>query len=275
MRVKLIRGLILILIILFVEFAFSPSSKINAAQCATGTQIMVENGLISAQSLSAFGAGANVSCIESSRAVIPQFAIQTYSEMKTLYYDQADSSISKIKLTGTKTQDNPPNDVIRLVASENDKLYWITNNPAEPSNPDLIINADTPVLKNGVVFIDGDLYINSDLKKDKDTTGLVFVVQGKIYISPGVKTINAFMISYTGFCSAWNGTTCADDNPANQNYLTINGSVISLSSIVSPQFVREKATPDIAAETINYQSKYLVILKDIFSRDLKIWKEVQ
>lgn len=274
MRVKLIRGLILILIILFVEFAFSPSSRVSA-QCATGTQIRVESGLISAQSLAAFGAGANVSCIESSRAVIPEFAIQTYPDMKTLYYDQADSSISKTKLTGIQTQDNPPKDVIRLVASENDKLYWITSNPADPSNPDLIINADTPVLKNGVVFIDGDLYINSDLKKDTDTTGLVFVVQGKIYINPGVKTINAFMISYTGFCSAWNGTTCADDNPANQNHLTINGSVISLSSIVSPQFVRKKATPDIAAETINYQPKYLVILKDIFSRDLKIWKEVQ
>lgn len=148
------------------------------------------------------------------------------------------------------------------------KLYHIIGN--------LSLDHDITVNKTGVIFVDGNLYINTNLENTNTKTGLVFIVQGTIYINPGVDTINAFMISYGGFCSAWSGLECKDNlDSASQKQLTINGSVISLNPTIAPQFVRQKTTLTTASETINYQPKYLVILKDIFSRDLKIWQEVQ
>ncbi|MDO8638706.1 MAG: hypothetical protein Q7R43_03960 [Candidatus Daviesbacteria bacterium] len=136
-----------------------------------------------------------------------------------------------------------------------------------------------------MIFVDGDLFINVNQTGGSatpaiiNTTGLVFIVKGAINIAPGVETVNAFMISYGGFCSAYqSGLTppCQDFSDTNQQkQLTINGSVISLNSTTPPDFVRQKTTLATASETINYQPKYLVILKDIFSRDLKIWQEVQ
>lgn len=272
MRAKFVRVLVLILILPLVVIIFSPSSKVSA-QCNTSDSgIKVESGLISAPSLSFFEAlttGTGVSCIGSNRAVIPQFAITTYDEMKTLYYDQATCTGCKNPLTGNRT-----NADINLPASGNDKLYWISGN----LTLDQEIN---PIGKSGVIFVDGNLFINNKQTNNNNTTGttgLLFIVQGKIYIKPDVDQIDAFMISYGGFCSAYQATDpidCADTAVINQQrQLTINGSVISLSS-TAPEFVRQKATQTTAAETINYEPKYLVILKDIFARDLKIWKEVQ
>ena len=90
------------------------------------------------------------------------------------------------------------------------------------------------------------------------------------------KSINAFFISYGQFCSAWNGSACATPGTVN-NQLTINGSVIDLSSSTPPKFVRTNGNndPNNPAEVINYQPKYLVILKNIFSRSMTYWKEIQ
>lgn len=159
---------------------------------------------------------------------------------------------------------------------------------------DFTVDNNITVGLTGVVFVDGNLYIKTNLTNTNPKTGLVFVVQGTIYILRNVETVNAFLIAHgknpdgtdkiMPFCSAWDGTTpptadgtdCVDyPDSASQKYLTINGSVISLSTVNAPQFVRQKATATNPAETINYEPKYLVILKDVFSRDLKIWKEIQ
>lgn len=495
MKRKLIRGFILILILPIIAIIFSPSSRVAAQvpPCAApGTQtIEVVNGLISAIDVSSFkvNAGANVSCIDSKSALIPQIAISSYNEMKTLYYDQAICTGCKTKLTDNQIQytendiinlseiyvhptppvvdnstsksggtnvsiltwshtvgagnnrllmvfistraltghdvasvtyDNTPltrlgigqagagdlprvetwyllnpptgiNDVkVTLYAPDypsagaisftgvnqtapfdtwssssgtsttasltvtsgtnelvadvlsfwnntanatsnagqtlrwsatadnawkgagsiktgttstamgwtlptstnwaiggvsikpvstsvnpwhNDKLYWVDGNLT------LELESNITVNNTGVIFVDGDLFINSNQTNNISTTGLVFIVQGKIYVKPEVTEINAFMISFGGFCSAYQPSlypdNCQDLTDTTQQQLVINGSVISLSRTETPQFVRQKTTPTTAAETINYQPKYLVILKDIFARDLKIWQEVQ
>lgn len=162
--------------------------------------------------------------------------------------------------------------VFAETSMNNNKLYWITG--------DLTLNHEiNPIGVTGVIFVDGNLFINKKQTTNSKTTGLVFIVRGKIYINPEVERVDAFMISYGGFCSAYQEPdpyTCQDVADSNQQkQLIINGSVISLNPTIAPQFVRQKTTLTTAAETINYQPKYLVILKDIFSRDLKIWQEVQ
>ncbi|MDD2822491.1 MAG: hypothetical protein PHQ59_00240 [Candidatus Daviesbacteria bacterium] len=179
------------------------------------------------------------------------------------------------------------------------KLYRITGH--------LTINSDITVNETGIIFVDGNLYINTDIKSLPSTStttpnakkGLVFIVKGSIYIKRTVETVNAYLIANgkdnTGadinppFCSAWDGTTppasdgtnCVDfqdaDNDTLRKKLTINGAVISLNNSISPNFTRRKyvAAGDEPAETINFEPKYLVVLKDIFSSDVKVWREVQ
>lgn len=188
--------------------------------------------------------------------------------------------------------------------SANGRLYHVTG--------DLTIDNDIEVNIPGAIFVDGNLYINTDLLAlpssggtSNPKAGIVFIVKGTIYIKRDVEKVNAFLIAHgkdasyeddmgedkiaclqrthdiIPFCSAWNpvNSICEDDlvDIINQEYLTINGSVISLNSCLTPQFVRKKTdiSGNIPAETINYDPKYLIIMKDIFSRDLKIWREIQ
>ncbi len=199
-------------------------------------------------------------------------------------YSGNDAVIAEKRVcAGTDTSPPPPAPV--------GKLYHIKG--------DLTVNSNITVNKTGAIFVDGNLYINTDLTNTNPKTGIVFVVQGSIYIRRDVETVNAFLISHgkdassndiTPFCSAWNGTIppnpdgsdCVDypDPPdpdaALRQYLIINGSVISLNATLSPQFVRRKVIRDTnPSETINFEPKYVIILKDVFSRDLKIWREIQ
>lgn len=102
---KVARIIVLILILPLLAIFLSPSSQVSADCPVPGDQpIRVDNGLISAYDPSSFYSGANVFCVTDQRATIPQFAIQTYDEMKTLYFDQAKSSFSKTTLSGNQIQ---------------------------------------------------------------------------------------------------------------------------------------------------------------------------
>lgn len=175
--------------------------------------------------------------------------------------------------SGTSTQPTRPSG----------KLYRITG--------DLTLNSDLTVNETGVIFVDGNLYINTNILNDNATKGLVFVVKGEIFIQRDVTKVNAFLVAHgknssgtdiTPICTAYDPAAGCNDyaDNATRKYLEINGSVISLSQNAAfpANFARKKydsVLSDKPAETINYQAKYLVIMKDIFSRDLKIWREIQ
>lgn len=282
-----LRILLLILVLPILGFALSPPVK-TFAQCSGSGNISVDNGLISVSSnLSNFAptSGANVSCISGNPASISQYSIPSYNGTdgtKTLYYDQAKSDIHRTLIPGNASETD--------LNGSADLLFNITG--------DLVIGGN---ISNNikVVFVDGNLYINHDITNNSADKGLVFVVQGSIYINRSVTKVNAFLISHgkrldssnkmvdtIPFCSAWNGvvpptpddgtTTCIDDPVAsNQKQLIINGSVVSLNATLPPQFVRKYFVVNQAAELINYEPKYLAIMKDAFSRDVKIWREIQ
>lgn len=102
---KVARIFILILILPLLAICLLPSSQVSADCPTPGDQlIQINNGLISAYDSSSFYSGDNVFCVTEQRATIPQFAIQDYAEMKTLYFDQAKSSFKKTTLNGNQEQ---------------------------------------------------------------------------------------------------------------------------------------------------------------------------
>lgn len=210
-------------------------------------------------------------CITDPKASIPQFSIPTYNEMFSLYFSQSKLPSSgphqqKFTLTGDQTQTNNKNPV-DLHTGSIDKLYHVEG--------DLIIPINIDVKNIGAVFVDGDLFINTNLSHTNNFKGLIFVVGGNVNIHPAVSGIDAFIITFGQFCSGWDGSSCTPTD----GKLTINGSVIDLSASPStpPLFVRGDSNNDSThpGEEVVYQPKYLTILKDIFSKDLTLWKEVQ
>ncbi|MFA5932525.1 MAG: hypothetical protein WCV81_05270 [Microgenomates group bacterium] len=118
------RILVFLLILPLLGVAFAPPVKINAAcDTATGSQIQVSGGLISAISVSNFSASssADVSCVTGAPAAIPQFSIPTYDDpndpnnMIKNYFNQAKSTYNKKTLQGDQTQ-NSASDPINLIS---------------------------------------------------------------------------------------------------------------------------------------------------------------
>lgn len=215
--------------------------------------------------------GTSIFCITGERAAIPQFDIPTYEEMKSIYFDQAiQTSIVKQEITGNAT-------VTDLNAQSSASLLHVAGN-LDIDNSNLFPTkiAPAPV----VIFVDGNLNINKNISygSTSDLQGLAFVVKGNINVDPTVTSINAMMITFDQFCSAVNASGSCNATVTSNNQLTINGSVISLAtdSARQPKFVRNLASGNdtTPAEKVVYQPKYMVLFKDIFSRDLLIWNEL-
>lgn len=101
------RIFVLLLTLPLLALTLAPPAKINAAcDTATGPQIKITGGLLSAISLTNFSISdeGGVNCISSQPASIPQFSIQSYDQMKKDYYDQAKSTYNKKSISGNKTQ---------------------------------------------------------------------------------------------------------------------------------------------------------------------------
>lgn len=210
------------------------------------------------------------------KAIIPQFAIPSFKEFKNTYYDQAKASAAAKKEFATSSSNPDANQGNLDFSGGKDILYHIKNPNASQAGGNLVINGPISATNTVVFFVDGNLTINNNI----DTTvGVVFVVNGFIHVRWDVTQINALMMSYGQFCSGWYndaygcsinffkdrlGQPGVVDNPR----LILNGSVVALSSTdaAKPAFVRYLRDNITPAEEVNYQAKYLVILRKIFSR---------
>lgn len=212
------------------------------------------------------------------RISTPQFAIPSYIELKSLHYDQLKNGGNYMKIpamTGTVTQGDF-NQKMQTNPNQN-LIFWVQNSSAQ-------INGNlNPPRYNGtaIIFVDNDLNISNDITygdpsdPDSQNQGLVFIVNGNINIDPVVKKINAVLVAYNGFCSAYSfaSTSCSTTDAPQ---LVINGSVIFLNSSTGPRFVRNYAGNNNIdpAEKIIYQPKYLINLRGIFSQDITIRTEL-
>lgn len=182
----------------------------------------------------------------------------SYANLKILFYDQ-----SKFPTKATSL----PSPLIFSGSS----LYYISSDLNIASNP----------TGNGVIviFVDGDLTISNNISyADTDSeSGLVFIVQGDIYIESTVTQVNAALISEGDICTTSVSGVCPTGAYQQAQQLTINGNLISINPDISDshiKFVRTLSDNSIgAAEIINVQPKYLVILKDILATDLTVISE--
>lgn len=149
-------------------------------------------------------------------------------------------------------------------------------------NGDLTVNGNNTGTNSGVVFVEGNLNFNQNYTYGSALTGTVFVVSGDVNIHIDVTRIDAVIISNGIICTAFDGGICPGSNIVAQP-LIINGSLISIKqpnpADINPpplpiRFRRSLAVNSAAAEIINHQVKYLVILRNLFSDTWQKWSEI-
>lgn len=262
-----VKNLIIFCFFSFITLHSSLLTHSASAQCPIGTRA---SGLVSSGgSISDFGNQQGI-CVADDKAKFVSFKIPTYDDLVSIYYTQA-SSISTAYTKEPYIESGATN--INLTFTNN-KLYRIKG--------DLDINANMAGDKIGLVFIDGDLNFKADYTRGRglpsqNEMGTVFIVKGNVNISSTIKNVDAIIISSGIICTAFDflvTNSCPTFyKPSEQ--LTVNGSLISLNPANKIQFKRTLIDNSVAAEVVNHQPKYLVILRNIFSSPLQKWSEIQ
>ncbi len=281
--------LLVLLTFTFLLFTFPQPQTLNPNVLAAGSNCQPydrASGLISVGQTGGisgkFGNPTYGTCVVDPKAAFISYKIPTYNDLKSIYFTQAkDNPLSFVNknpvISGDATEAGIP------MGGAEDQLFNITGNLNLSGNPS--------GTRTGVVFIDGNLNINtnslSDLTYGSDTSpayGLVFIVGGDVNIAQSVRIVNAVIVSSGTICTAYDFTPPTPFCPAsavpNLLDLTINGGLVSLDSTKSIKFMRSlgesgvKKDSSDPAENVNYKPKYLVILKEIFSSSLNKWTEV-
>lgn len=255
----------------FIEF---PISK--AVGCPTGGSIQVDGGLASGGSSGSGGKFKVTSgvCVFDPKAAFVPFKIPTYAEIKSIYYDQAKDNPATLEKKapvgngGSATQ----NDISSVSSTSTAGQIYLVDG-------DLNITSQITGNQIKIVFVNKNLKITPppgststfQLNYGTANTGLVFIVSGDVEIAPKVTQINAVIITAGNLYTA--GKPCLTSN-VTAPQLVINGSLISLHDSNNMKFCRKPANLAIPAEKINYQPKYLSILRNIFSETYQKWTEV-
>lgn len=236
------------IIIIFFSFLLSIylishfSQPINAISGSTGCKLDSDKGQFRGGLVTAPGGGSASSdtgvCVFGDDKVrfLP-FRIPTYEDLKSIYYDQSKSKNNLTYIPGDFNAGNAGGSGIRII------------------------------------FVDGNLNFTEDYTYGSGSTGTVFGVKGDVNIASNVTQVNGVLISSGTIYTAGAGCTT---NSVVTAPLTINGSLIALNESRPIQFCRNLQANNAtqAAETINHQVKYLVILKDLFSETLQKWGEI-
>ncbi|OGE27669.1 hypothetical protein A2867_03890 [Candidatus Daviesbacteria bacterium RIFCSPHIGHO2_01_FULL_40_11] len=280
-----LQGTVVISLLIFIAFfllypnpyTLTPTS---AQACPTQTTNPRAGGLISAPDISGssgkFSNPVGVCVVDPQAAFVP-FRIGSYNELRSLYFDQAKTSnqLKKITFTGDTGEGALSNCLTNPTCWDQDSntselSIYITGSVEFANGP-------LTGTKSAVIFIDGNLNINPGTISPQTqypygtaNTGVVLVVGGNVSIDPVITRIDAVIISGGKIYTAGEDcrTSSVDANP-----LTVNGSLISLNpgSIV---FCRSLASNTQAAEIIEHQAKYLVILRNLLSETWQKWSEI-
>lgn len=216
----------------------------------------VINGLISAPDPGSNFGNSNATCVTGDQATFVPFKIPGYNDLKSIYFTQS------------KVLNKPTNTGATLAAVTDGYIYNYTNAAG-------ISTGAYNYTGTAVVFINGSLSINGNITGTADK-GLVLVVGEDVNIASGVTQINAVIIAGGRIYTA--GAGCSLPPPATagtDSQLIVYGSLISLDSTRPIQFCRKLADNNQAAELINNEPKYLVILRDLYSDTLQKWSEIQ
>lgn len=258
----LIAGFLLLL--LYTSYTLHPIFAQNTACPSQSPNPRVQNGLISANTVSNKFSNPTGQCATGNQTSFAPFKIPSYADLKSLYYTQSKSSSKQ------------PTSISSLPSFSGDGIYTTSTN--------LTISASPTGSGTEVIFVEGNLTIGpmasgTQFNYGSGNSGIVFVVQGDVNIAQSVTQIDAVIISSGIIRTA--GSTCTQNSydASTTGALTINGSLISLNQTNANPivFCRALLTTNnhAPAEQINQQPKYLVILRDLFSDTLQKWSEIQ
>lgn len=253
------------------------SSPAFAFTCTSGNSPIV-NGLATTPTLGQNLVTSSGACIVNDpKATFAPYKIPSYDDLKSLYYTQAKTTSSVTKhdpiTPGLSDHGNVNTDLVDLTGTK-DHLYFINGNLIYNSASDFPQNPAAATKRVGVVFVQGNFYIQNNINY---TGGLVFVVKGNVNITSSVTTINAVIISSGIIYTAGSGCTLAG-NAGTNNQLVINGSLVSINpddAVTAIHFCRNLADNNSPAELINLDVKYLVILRNLMSDTFQKWSETQ
>jgi len=247
--------------------------KLVEAQCQTinpnNPNIIanITGGLVSSQQINNF-ISTTGECIRDQRAAFIPYKIDGFDSLKKEFYTNAKPEY-RIPYSGE---------------SATQAIFIGTTNQAIYSVGNLVINGPTSELRRPVVvFVDNDISINHNIVANSNPvvanqSGLVLVAKGNIKIDQSVTRIDAILISQgIIYTASQNGSNCTPNSVAAQQ-LVINGSLISINPNLNTQAIIFCRTLPVnfqtPAELIVQQHKYIVILRDIFSQNLRVFQEI-
>lgn len=244
---RVFKLILLSLVLATITFILNIPAFAQTSSCGSGTAR--STGLVTTPSL--FGKfNTSGACVVDTKATYAPFKLPTYDDLKSIYYTQSKATKSTIT---------------SLTAVTDQTVYLVSGNLTIASTPSGSGTA--------VVFVEGQLIINSNYTYGTPNSGTVFVVKGDVNILQSVARVDAVIISAGTTCTAYDGAFCPTINVLTPQ-LVINGSLISLNEATPIKFRRSLTDNTQPAEKINHQVKYLVILRNLFSENLQKWSEI-
>lgn len=151
-----------------------------------------------------------------------------------------------------------------LVSS--DGIYYTTGN-FEIDNQSIPNDYDNNTFDQ-VVFIDGNLTISKDIDID-DTSTALFVVSGNVEIEKSVREVGIAIIADGYIDTAYD----IEEGDSTQT-VELNG-LYHANEFLFKRTLQGTNNNDDPSETINYEPKYLMNLKDLFGNYTVQWKSIE
>lgn len=117
---------------------------------------------------------------------------------------------------------------------------------------------------SAIVYINGDLTINTDFSI-RDSSALVFIVNGDARVDKNVKNISGFFIVNGQIDTSYNGNS--------GSALTVKGSLAADTLIIARSLKGKENSNDPAVDII-YQPIYLTSLNSILGSEMISWQEI-
>ena len=219
-------------------------------------------------------------CIVDPKAAIGEFRQTSYTQLFDEFYNKSKVPANlKDTVTGNlvigNTSTNFQNGHVMRVTGD----VYLDGSPGPP--------ATIPPVTT-IVFVEGNLFVRQNFTFEDNNHGIVFIVKGATYFVQTVTAFSGVVITQgdqaapnndfsicTGSDLTTNGLACPTTAVyVGTNALVVNGSLIALSKDRPIRFTRRLVDNSVAAaEQINQQTKYLVILNQLLARPTNIISE--
>lgn len=235
-------------------------------------------GLVSGIGLTGTFGNPNGQCVIDTKAAYARFKVPNYDELKSVFFSQ-NKSVASQTLNTTSTPGCSGGNTIFLknLAFPNKSVVNVQCNfthiaDTDPTNGPF---AAVGTAQTAIIFADNHLYIDTDLNYGGDNYGVVIIAKGDIYIAPTVTKINAILVNQGAIYTTNNGSNFTSLVP-NSQQLVINGSLISLGQVAGTRvyFNRSLADNNVPAEIVNYQPKFLILLRGLLTQSYTIQREI-